>query len=173
MNDWFYAPTETLLLTVASVFVIFTVMLVIVRLAGLRTFAKMSSIDFASTIAIGSILASVVLSGSTPVLQGIVALLSVVGFQYLFAKLKFGSDGFEDLAENNPTMLMRGSDFLELNMRDTGVSRSDIIAKLREANVLRLSEIKAVVLETTGDISVLHGAGDTELEAALLEGVTV
>lgn len=29
--------------------------------------------------------------------------------------------------------------------------------KLREANVLDLSQVRAVILETTGDVSVLHG----------------
>ena len=37
-----------------------------------------------------------------------------------------------------------------------------MIAKLREANVLDISEVRAVVLETTGDISVLHGESCAE-----------
>ena len=146
-------------------------MLVLVRLAGLRTFAKMSSIDFATTIAIGSILASVVISGTTSVVQGVAALAAIVAFQQLFARLKFMSDGFEELAENSPTLLMDGPNFLVENMRKTGVSRSDVIAKLREANVLQLTQVRAVVLETTGDISVLHTGDDTKLQDLLLEGV--
>ena len=35
------------------------------------------------------------------------------------------------------------------------VAESDLF-KLREANVLELNQVRAVVLETTGDISVLH-----------------
>ncbi|CAH1000760.1 hypothetical protein LEM8419_01871 [Neolewinella maritima] len=171
MSDWFIASGATLLQTAVSAFIIFAAMLLLVRLAGLRTFAKMSSIDFATTIAIGSILASVVISKSTSVLQGVVALASIVIFQQLFAKLKFASNAFEDLAENNPTLLMDGTEFLIDNMRKTGVSRSDVIAKLREANVIQLSEVRAVVLETTGDISVLHDSNDTRLQDVLLEGV--
>ena len=52
---------------------------------------------------------------------------------------------------------MRDGVFLEASMASSRVSRDDVLAKLRAANVLSLSEVRAVVLETTGDISVLHG----------------
>ena len=64
---------------------IFTIIIVITRISGLRTFAKMSSFDFASTIAIGSILASVVMNTDQSLLKGGVALAGIVLFQTLFA----------------------------------------------------------------------------------------
>ncbi len=171
MENWLTAPWSTIFETVFSALVIFTVILLIVRVAGLRTFAKMSSIDFASTIAIGSVLASVVMNGTTSILKGAAALATIVAFQHFFAKMKYLSNDFEDLAENDPVLLMDGPNFLEKNMEKVGVSRSDLIAKLREANVIQLSEVKAVVFETTGDVSVLHGSGDKPLESILLDGV--
>lgn len=43
------------------------------------------------------------------------------------------------------------------NMRKARVTESDLWSKLREANVLNLNQVRAVVFEATGDISVLHG----------------
>ena len=40
------------------------------------------------------------------------------------------------------------------------------VAKLREANALNFGQVRAVVLETTGDISVLHGE---HLDPAILD----
>ena len=37
------------------------------------------------------------------------------------------------------------------------MTEADLRAKLREANVLAMDEIRAVVMESTGDVSVLHG----------------
>jgi hypothetical protein len=48
------------------------------------------------------------------------------------------------------------------------VAEDDLIAKLREANALNSTKIKAVVLETRRDISVLHGA---YMEDILFKGV--
>lgn len=58
------------------------------------------------------------------------------------------------------------------NLKKAKVTESDLQGKLREANVIRISEIKAVVFESTGDISVLHSSGDEEIEDWLLEGVS-
>ncbi len=171
MENWLTAPWSTIFETALSALAIFSIITVIVRLAGLRTFAKMSSFDFASTIAIGSILASVVMNGTTSILKGAVALATIVAFQQIFAGLKYRFTPFQAAAENSPLLLMEGPDFLEDNMKKAGVSQSDLIAKLREANVIRLSQVKAVVFETTGDVSVLHQEGDGPLEGILLEGV--
>jgi uncharacterized membrane protein YcaP (DUF421 family) len=55
---------------------------------------------------------------------------------------------------------MDGDTVLKENMRKARVSESDLRSKLREANITRLSQIKAVVFETTGDISILHADGE-------------
>lgn len=67
---------------------------------------------------------------------------------------------------------MDGPQILHENLRRARVPETDLIAKLREANVLNLDQVRAVVLETTGDISVLHGGPDgPDLEPTLLTGV--
>ena len=58
------------------------------RLNGLRTFAKMSGYDFAATVAIGSILASVTLSRSVAVSSGAIAVATVVTAQRLLTILR-------------------------------------------------------------------------------------
>lgn len=63
----------------------------------------------------------------------------------------------------------RPARFLHDGLRRSRVSIDDVKAKLREANVLRYDQVQAVVLETTGDISVLHGDGRVDLD--LLSGV--
>ncbi|MDO6471263.1 YetF domain-containing protein [Maribacter sp. 1_MG-2023] len=45
------------------------------------------------------------------------------------------------------------------------------MAKLREANVLQLSQVKAVIFETTGDISVLHSDKPIDIDAVIVEDV--
>lgn len=63
---------------------------------------------------------------------------------------------------------MRDGEFDRAAMKKSRVAESDVWAKLREANALDLAQVRAVVLETTGDISVLHG---DSLNPALLEFV--
>ncbi|PPK95020.1 uncharacterized protein DUF421 [Nonlabens xylanidelens] len=66
---------------------------------------------------------------------------------------------------------MKDGKVLHDNLEKTKVTENELRGKLREANVLRLSEVRAVVLETTGDVSVIHTSGDEELEDYIMKDV--
>ena len=151
--------------------IIFIVILVITRIAGLRTFAKMSPVDFASTIAIGSILATTILSSKTSLINGTFALMTIVFLQIAYGRLMKNFPAFQKLASNKPLFLMRNGVILKENLDRSGVSMEDLMAKLREANAIKLSNVKAVVFETTGDIAVLHGKGSEDVDDNILIGI--
>lgn len=166
--DWLATTWSGAARIVASGIAIFLWLLLITRVTGLRTFSKMASVDFAVTIASGAVLATTITSSSTTVAQGAVALAVLFGIQALVAMLR-RNQAASKVLENTPRLLMAGGRFLHDGLRRSRVSIDDVKAKLREANVLRYDQVQAVVLETTGDISVLHGAGPVDLD--LLSGV--
>lgn len=130
----------------------------LVRVNGLRSFSKMTNFDFVMTVAIGSLLAGAGQSENWAAFtQTIVSMASLFLVQYAAARFRKASRTFEWLMQNRPVVLMRDGKMLDKALAKTRVAKSDVIAKLREANVLDFSEVRAVVLETTGDISVLHG----------------
>ncbi len=143
--------------------------LILTRLVGLRSFSKMSGYDFAITVAMGSILASVVVTKSTGSLVGIAALLALFGVQVVISHMRVASKTLAETVDNRPLLIMDGPRILDDNLAAAKMTRDDLMGKLREANVLRLDEVRAVVFEQTGDVSVLHG--DREIEEVLLEGV--
>lgn len=69
-------------------------------------------------------------------------------------------------------LLMRRGRILHENMRRANVTENDLRSKLREANVTRREQVDAVVLETTGDMSVMHGDPGDILEDWLLDEVS-
>ena len=171
MIDWLISGWDNLPNIFVSTILLFALLIVWIRITGLRSFAKISSIDFASTIAIGSILASTILSKSPSIVQGGMAIAFVLLFQYVFSKLTLKNKWFNTLVSNEPMLLMKGEHILDKNLHSANLSKADLMAKLREANVIQLSEVKAVVLETTGDISVLHTDDEKTIDEALLKEV--
>jgi uncharacterized membrane protein YcaP (DUF421 family) len=131
-----------------------------VRIAGLRSFSKMSSFDFAVTVAYGSLLAGTAVSGSS-LLDGLAAAGMLLGCQFLIA-LGRSRSGLGALVDNEPLLLMRDGEFIDANLRKSRVTRDDVRGKLRAANVFSRADVRAVVLETTGDVSVLHGPRDID-----------
>ncbi|MDT7856563.1 DUF421 domain-containing protein [Rubrivirga sp. S365] len=169
MADWFVASPQSLLAVVLSTLGVYVALVVLVRLVGLRSFSKMTSVDFALTITTGAVLASTLLNQSPPLLQGVVALAALFALQ---AAASWGRRHGLSVLDNEPLVLMAGAEVLEDNLKRAGVTKADLRGKLREANVLTLDQVRAVVFETTGDISVLHGDPDgPALEAGLLRGV--
>lgn len=142
-------------------------LIVLTRLNGLRSFSKMSSFDFALTVATGSLIAASIL-GPKPVTHGLVAIATVFGVQFAVAMMRSRTGTAEAAIDNVPLLLMEGETILDDNLRHARVTRDDLMGKLREANALNFADVRAVVLETTGDISVLHGG---EVDPRLLEGV--
>ena len=172
MSEWFAVDLTNLLATVLSAVFIYAVLIGLVRLVGLRSFSKMTSVDFAMTVAMGSVLASSILSSAPSVPQAAVALASLFAIQWIVARLRKDTDWMENISDNEPVVLMAGSRILRENLEETRVTENDLWAKLRESNVLDPGEVRAVVLETTGDISVLHGdPSGAPLHPAILRGV--
>lgn len=170
MNDWFTFSWEALGAILISATGIYVVVIVMTRICGKRSFSKMSSFDFAMTVAVGSIIATTILSKSVSLMDGIAGTIAVYLLQ-LSAALLRRNDTVKKLLDNKPLLLMDGPIILEDNLRKGRVAKSDLRAKLREANVTELSEIKAVIFETTGDISVLHKNHHRPVENFLLEDV--
>lgn len=151
---------------------IYLALMILTRLAGLRSFSKMSSFDFTITVAIGSLIATVVLSKDPPLVQGGFALAVLFAIQFSVSFLRSRSVSFAHIVDNDPLLLMAGDTVLHDNLRAARVTVNDLRAKLREANVIHPDEIRAVVMETTGDISVLHARPEgADLALGLLEEV--
>ena len=168
--DWIYGDGTGLVMAAVTALIVYAAIVVFTRLAGLRSFSKMSSHDFAVTVAFGSLLATAVVSPDPPIARAIVGLASLYAIQYTVSRIRLGGARGSPF-DNEPLLLMRGPEILDENLRLGRVARRDLLAKLRQANVRRREQVLAVVLETTGDISVIHAEPGEELEPGLFEDV--
>ena len=168
MKDWFKFSTDGLIAIVLTTIGIYIALVILTRISGKRSFSKMSSFDFAMTVAIGSVMATVIISKSVSVQDGIVALVGIYAIQILVAYARRW-EAVRRLMDNKPTLLMKDGKIIEGSLDKCKVTESDLKAKLREANVIQLSEVKAVVFESTGDISVLHNSDDKDIDNWIMD----
>lgn len=154
-------------LALTTLAVMWTILLV--RIVGLRSFSKMTAFDFVATVASGSLIAQ---AGTRARLDEYVQVLAAIGgvffIQWVLAKARQKSDLVAEVLTNEPVLLMDRGEFLPRAMLKTRVSRSDLLEKLRSAGVSDLADVRAVVLETTGDVSVIRGG---RVADELMEGV--
>ena len=132
--------------------------ILLVRMIGLRSFSKMTAFDFVITLATGSLLATAASSSDwTGFLRAVVAIGALMTVQVVLAFGRRRSEAVTAVVDNEPLLLMRDGVFIDAAMAESRVSPGDVYAKLRGAGIQSMDDVRAVVLETTGDISVLHG----------------
>lgn len=165
MINWFATDVETIAGILTSIICIYIALILFVKINGLRSFSKMSAYDFASTVAIGSIIASTVIAKDPSIISGAVAIGGLLFLQSFISKFRILTN--KSYLDNEPLLLMDGNKILDENLKIAKVTHNDLIAKLREANVLNFDEVHAVVFEATGDVSVLHGKGNFSSEKLL------
>lgn len=153
--SWYTVDASALVGIFLTTLGVYAALIALVRLNGLRSFSKMSSHDFAITVAIGSVVASTVMAPSPSLGNGVVALIALFVAKRSLSSLRRYVD--RSPVDNRPLLLMRDGRILDDNLARAQVTRADLRSKLRGANVLRMSEVRAVVMESTGDVSVLHG----------------
>ena len=166
-SDWLWTSwSEAGFVALTSVAVLLATIAVI-RVIGLRSLSKMSSFDFAVTVAIGSTLGSTAAS-SVPFAHGALTVAVLLSSQAAISFLR-RHGAAQRLVDNQPMLLMRDGEFLEGAMSSCRITRDDVYGKLRAAGVTSVRDVHAVVLETTGDVSVIHG--DAELDDEVLTNV--
>lgn len=142
-------------------------LVVLLRASGKRTLAKLNAFDLIVTVALGSTLATVLLSKSVALLEGLVAFALLAGLQYLVAWISVRSPRFSDFVKSEPTLLLHHGRFLEGAMRAQRVTQAEVLAALRGSGAADPGQVVAVVLETDGSLSVIQYTADSQGRATL------
>lgn len=172
MQEYFEASGSSLLSIILSALGVYVIIIILTRIAGKRSFSKMSNFDFAMTISIGAMIATTILSPSVTFLQGLVGLISIFLLSAVSNYLR-QFPLFRKAIDNTPLLLMDGPEILHQNLKKVRLSEEDLLANLRRANIIQLAQVKAVVFESTGEISVLHSENSSaKLEEFLITNVS-
>ena len=127
----------------------------VLRLNGKRTLSKMNAFDLVVTVALGSTLATVLLSKEVPLVEGVdvFALLAAMQFAVTWSSVR--SKRFRRWIKAEPRILLCDGEFDEAALRDERVTRDDVMAGIRGQGYSAASQIDAVTLETDGSMSVI------------------
>lgn len=156
---WFEDWTRLGQLLLASVCA-YGALVVVLRLSGKRTLAKLNAFDFIVTIALGSVLATVVVSRDIPLLEGVAALVSLVLLQFAVAAATTRWPWLRPVVTSTPTALVRRGRLDDRALARSRISPEEVAAAVRRAGFGSFADVEVVVLETDGTLSVIPAAGD-------------
>lgn len=150
-----------------SALIAYIILIVILRISGKRTLSKWNAFDFIVTIALGSLLASVIVSKSNRIIEGLFAAFLLVVFQFTITWLSTRFDWIKEIIKAQPTLLYYQNSFLTEAMKSQRVTKSEILAAMRNSSIGSVNEVEAVVLETDGSFSVIEKSESVEANSAL------
>ncbi|MBQ6460263.1 MAG: DUF421 domain-containing protein [Exiguobacterium sp.] len=128
--------------------------IIMLRVSGKRTLAKMNAFDFIVTVALGSILATTLTSQQTSLLAGLTAFGTLIVLQYILAKLSKRFSIVNQMIKSEPTLLFYKGDYLREHLKKERIIEIEVIQAIRSSGT-PLGQVEAVIIETDGTFSVL------------------
>lgn len=133
----------------------YVALVLVLRVSGKRTLAKLNAFDLVVTVALGSTLATSVLSSEVSVSEGVAAFAVLVGAQFVVSAASVRWAAVRRSAKSEPTLLLEDGRLLERRLRGNRVAVEEVRQAVRSAGVGGLESVAAVVLETDGTLSVI------------------
>ena len=166
---WFDSSSQ-LVRVVAATAIAYSGLVLLLRLSGKRTLAKLNAFDFVVTVALGSTLATIALSSEVAISEGIFVLGSLIALQFAVAWLGVRSPILRRAFKSEPVAVVTDGRLLVEPMKQQRLSPEEIRQAIRGAGVGGLELVAAVIVETDGTLSVVthdqRGSGTALVDAA-------
>ena len=153
--NWLFGSWDSLARIATLAALTYLVVLILLRISGNRTLAKTAAFDQVVSVALGSTLASAILSKGTTLADGATGFLMLIALQFVVASLILRSRFVQRLVVNKPQVVLQDGRLREDDMRKVRLVEGDVHAALRKAGVGRVCDAALVVLESDGTFSVL------------------
>lgn len=125
------------------------------RVSGKRTLAKLNAFDLVITVALGSTLATILLSESVALAEGMTGLVLLIVLQYIVTFFSVRSPSFSRAVRSEPTLLLRNGATLPETMCRARVTEAELETVIRTSGKRELVDIEAVILGSDGSFSVI------------------
>lgn len=133
----------------------YTTMLLLSRIFGQRQFTSATTYDLAFIFAIGSLVGRVILV-RTSLGAAVLGLVVMFSLHAATGWLHHHVPTFHRLTQNRPILLALEGEVLEDALQNAHTSRLEVYEAIRLQGLAALEDTFAVVLERSGEISVIH-----------------
>jgi len=154
MAHLFFKDWESLYHVVICASISYLALFLFIRISGKRTLAKLNAFDFVVSVTLGSTLSSMMLMKVT-ISEGCVALMIIILLQYLLAFFAKKSKTMEKAINSTPTLLFYNGEFIEDAMKRELITKEEIYSEIRQYRIERLEDVRAVVMELNGEMTVV------------------
>jgi uncharacterized membrane protein YcaP (DUF421 family) len=141
---------------------IYLILLALLRLAGRRTLAEMTSFDFVLLLVIGEATQQALLGEDFSMTNAVIVIITLLGLDVGFSYLKRYFPKFSAVLDGRPMIVVENGQPIAERLRMSRIDEEDILEAARSTRGLeRLDQIRYAILEVNGGISVIPHAPDS------------
>ena len=156
--SWINGDWQSLGTVAGKAVLMYLVALIGLRLGERRTLAQWTIIDFAAAVAVGTIVARTAVAGNQSFVTGAAALLTLIVMHRVASWLRFHPT-LNKLFDHRVRVLVVNGELRRGQLRRCGLTDNDLFAQLRQLGVQRLSDVRYVLYESKGALTIV-GVGD-------------
>lgn len=155
----FLLGTETLpflLETAVRTLVMFTVIVLSLRVLGKRGIKQLSVFELGVIVGLGSAAGDPMFYKDVGLLPGMIVFAVVLSLYRLITHLINTNNGVEQFLEGKPTCIVEEGRFLIENFKKEPIARDEFFSQLRLNSVTHLGQVQQAILETNGEVSIFY-----------------
>lgn len=135
--------------------ILYPLLIVVVRLMGKRQLGQLEPSEFVVTMLLADLASVPMQDIGIPLLSGLIPILTVLSLELLLAVFSLRSIRLRQLLCGRPVILVEDGQISQRNLRRTRITLDELTECLRQKDVVDISTVRYVILETNGNLSVL------------------
>ena len=141
------------------VLMIYTLLLIAMRIMGKREIGQLSNLDFVVAIVVAELATLPLTDRNLSIAHSIIPMMIITALQVGVSILCLKSNRFRRLLYGSPNMLIADGDLQMSEMRKARYNIDDLMSQLRQKDVFDVADVDYAVLETSGELTVLLKTG--------------
>lgn len=140
---------------VIRTFIIYCAVTAFMRLMGKRQLGELQPGELVITLLVSEIAANPIIDSSLPLLNCIIPLILLVGFEILNSVIDMKSVRFRYFTEGKPITVIRNGQLDQRQLKKLRFTVNDVLSALRQKDVFNIEDVEYAIVETNGTLSAL------------------
>lgn len=135
--------------------IIYFVVISAMRCMGKRQIGELQPSEFVVTMLISEVAASPIQNVNTPLLSGVLPVLTLLSFEVLLSFFALKSCRVRDFVTGRPSIVIHNGKIDQKEMEKLRLNMDDLVKELRLKSILDIRQVRYAILETNGQLSVI------------------
>lgn len=162
-----------MLIVFVRVFVLYTVLLLSLRILGKRQVSTLQPFELVTIILLADVASIPMATTGTPLVNGIVGVFALLVVSYTVSYLTMKSAGLRAVISGRPTVIVANGHIVEQSMNELRYTVDDLVEQLRLMGYPNIQDVEFAILETNGQLSVIPKSQKRPLHAADIGVATI